>query len=320
MQIEALKVFCDVVRSRSFSLAAGENGLSQSGVSQIISLLEKRLEVKLISRAPRPLQLTPLGQIYYDGCRELVRRYQELEESIRHAEAEIEATIRVAAIYSVGLGDMGQLVDRFAAQQPKVKVHIEYLHPDRVLEQVLGDHADFGLMSFPRSTRELLAIPWREEEMVVTCAPGHPLARMQVVEPAQLTGERYVGFDQGLVIRGRVDRFLRRHGAAVVVTHEFDNIENIKKAIEVGAGLALLPEPTVRREVEAGTLAAVPLLGCRLVRPLGIIKRRHHALSRTALRFLELLRTGNGGESAKPVASANGRRRGRKHAGRVGRA
>jgi DNA-binding transcriptional LysR family regulator len=75
----------------------------------------------------------------------------------------------------------------------------------------------------------------------------------------------------------------------VEVVHEFDNIENIKKAIEISAGVALLPAPTLRREVEAGTLVALPLCGCRLVRPLGIIHRRHHKLSATALRFLDLL-------------------------------
>ena len=237
-----------------------------------------------------------------------LHQYQELEASLHDAEARIEGSIQAAAIYSVGLGDMGQLVERFAALQPKVKVHIEYLHPDRVYEQVLGGTADFGLVSFPRSTRELLAMPWREEEMVVTCTPGHPLARLPGIRPQQLTGERYVAFDFGLVIRRQVDRFLRRQGAAVVVTHEFDNIETIKKAIEAGAGLALLPEPTVRREVQAGTLAASPLIGCRLLRPLGIIKRRHHQLSQTAKRFLELLHKGNGGDNAEPATPNNGRK------------
>jgi DNA-binding transcriptional LysR family regulator len=319
MQIEMLKVFCDVARLKSFSLAAAENEMSQSGASTIVLLLERRLGVKLISRAPRPLRLTPLGQIYYDGCKKLFQQYQDLEASIRKAEAEIEATIRVAAIYSVGLGDMGQLLERFRALQPKVKVAIEYLHPDRVYEQVMGENVDFGLVSFPHSTRDLLAIPWREEEMVVTCPPDHPLARSGGVRPSQLTGENYVAFDYELLIRRRMDRFLRRHGAAVMVTHEFDNIESIKQAIEEGAGLALLPEPTVRREAEAGTLAALPLVGCRMVRPLGIIKHRHHQLSRTALRFIELLRKGNGDETAKPARSGKRKRSGRRQVAHANR-
>ncbi|HMF12849.1 MAG TPA: LysR family transcriptional regulator [Gemmataceae bacterium] len=296
MQLESLKVFCDIARCRSFSQAAAENGLTQSAASQIVLQLEKRLGVQLISRSPRPLQLTPLGRSYYDGCRKVIEQYQELEASIRNALADLETTVRVAAIYSVGLGDMGQLVQRFAELQPNAHVHIEYLHPDRVLEQVHDGTADFGLVSFPRKSRELTALPWRDEEMVLACHPDHPLGRNLAVTPAMLEGQRFVGFARGLVIRREVDRFLRDQGVSVDVALEFDSIENIKKAVEVAQGLALLPVPTIRREVKARTLVALPLVGCRLVRPLGIIYRRHHPPNRTAQKFVELLR--------QPVAAA----------------
>jgi DNA-binding transcriptional LysR family regulator len=209
--------------------------------------------------------------------------------------------VRVAAIYSVGLGDMGQSVERFHAQHPEASVHIEYHHPDRVCEKVLDGTADLGLLSFPRKSRELTALPWREEEMVLTCAPGHPLAGQQVVRPEQLNGEKYIGFDRNLAIRREVDRFFREQGVTVDVALEFDNVDSIKKAIEIAAGVALLPEPTLRREVEAGSLVAVPLDGCRLVRPLSILHRRHHALSSTAAAFVDLLRQTNGtGPAGRP--------------------
>ncbi len=315
MQFESLKVFCDVARCRSFSQAAQGNGLTQSAASQIVLQLEKRLGVQLIDRSTRPLQLTLLGQVYYDGCKGLVEQYMELEASIRNAEAQIASTVQVAAIYSVGLGDMGQCVERFLERHPNVKVHVEYLHPDRVHERVLDGTADFGLVSFPRKSRELAALPWREEEMVLTCPPGHPLAGQRTVTPAQLTGEKYVGFDKDLVIRREVDRFLREHAVTVEVALEFDNIENIKKAVEIAVGVALLPEPTVRKEVRAGSLVALELAGWGLVRPLGIIHRRYHKLSATAQRFIELLRQpewNDGFEPETPLftngAGANGHR------------
>jgi DNA-binding transcriptional LysR family regulator len=289
MQLESLKVFCDIARCRSFSQAAVENGLTQSAASQIVLQLEKRLGVQLISRSPRPLQLTPLGRSYYDGCRKVVEQYQDLEASIRNAQADLESSVQVAAIYSVGLGDMGQVVERFSALHPNAHVHIEYLHPDRVYERIHDGTADFGLVSFPRKSRELTALPWRSEEMVLTCHPDHPLGRNLAVTPAMLESQRFVGFARGLVIRREVDRFLRDHGVSVEVALEFDSIENIKKAVEVAQGVALLPEPTIRREVKIGSLVALPLVGCRLIRPLGIIYRRHHQLSRTAQKFMELL-------------------------------
>jgi DNA-binding transcriptional LysR family regulator len=293
MQFEALKVFCDVVRHGSFSAAALDNDLSQSAVSQIISQLEKRLGVQLIRRFPRPLEATSLGREYYEGCQGLVEQYSELEASIRQAQAKLAMDVRVAAIYSVGLGDMGQLIERFAEHQPGSHVHIDYLHPDRVYEKVLDGTADFGLVSFPRKSRDLIVLPWRQEEMVLVCAPRHPLAKQHSVKPAQLAGEKYVGFEKGLVIRRQVDRFLREQQVAVDVTLEFDNIENIKEAIEISAGVALLPEPTLRREVKTGTLVAIRLHGCRFYRPLGIIHRRHRKLSATSLGFIELLQRDN---------------------------
>jgi DNA-binding transcriptional LysR family regulator len=298
MQIESLKVFCDVARQRSFSQAAAANEVTQSAASQVVSQLEKRMGVQLIDRSTRPLQLTPLGKIYYEGCKSLLERYMELETSVQAANAQLAGTLQVAAIYSVGLGNMDQLVKRFEAEQENVKVQLEYLHPDRVYERVLDGTADLGLVSFPRRSAKLMTVPWREEEMVLACAPSHPLARERSVRPANLEGERYIHFDRGLGIRRVVDRFLREQGVHVEVVHEFDNIENIKKAIEIGAGLALLPEPTLRREVRARTLVAVPLEGARLTRPLGVIHRKL-PLSATARRFIALLREEQGADASR---------------------
>jgi DNA-binding transcriptional LysR family regulator len=288
MQFEALKVFCDVVRLEGFSKAAEANDLTQSAVSQIVRQLEDRLGVRLLER--RPLQLTDDGQSFYTGCKPIIEQYQELEASIRHTAVRRAFSVRVAAIYSVGLSDMGQFVDRFKTLQPNAEVAVEYLHPDKVYEKVLRGAADFGLVSFPRRMRELTATQWRAEEMVLACSPRHRLARNLLVRPEELEGERYVGFDRGLVIRREVARFLREQGVTVEVALEFDNIENIKQAVESELGIALLPEPTLRREVKDHSLVALPLHGCRFVRPLGIIQRRHHRLSSTTVQFLNLLR------------------------------
>jgi DNA-binding transcriptional LysR family regulator len=303
MQFESLKVYCDVARYRSFSEAAQANGISQSAASQIVLQLEKRLGVRLVDRSRRPLVLTAEGRAYYDGCKRLVEEYLEVEARVRTLSDRLASRIRVAAIYSVGLRDMNQYVERFTARHPGVLIEIDYLHPDRVYEAVLEGTADFGLVSFPRRSRKLTALPWREEEMVLACAPAHPLAGRASVRPGDLAGQKYVGFDRGLAIRKEVDRFLREHGAAVDVVLEFDNIENIKDAVEVSAGVALLPLPALQREIQAGTLAAVPLEGARFVRPLGIIHRRNPRPSVNARRFIELLRRPDEPAAAPPGAA-----------------
>jgi DNA-binding transcriptional LysR family regulator len=289
MQLESLKIFCDVARHRSFSQAARLHDITQSAVSQIVSQLEKRVSVQLIDRSTRPLQLTPLGVTYYEGCTELLNQYDTLEGSIRNAQVEISGSVMVAAIYSVSLSDMGQYVQRFQAELPKAQVHIDYLHPDRVYERVMDGTADLGLVSFPKRTPQLMAVNWREEEMVLACSPKHPLASRLAVPMPELKGVAYVHFERNLVIRRRVDRFLREQDVSVETVAQFDSIENVKQAVSIGAGVAILPEPTIRREVKARTLVAVPLFGCEFHRPLAIVHRRGNRLNAAAKRFMELL-------------------------------
>ncbi len=290
MQFEALKVFCDVARLHSFSEAAASNGITQSATSQIVRHLEDRLGVQLVDRSTRPLQLTPTGQRYFEGIKGLVEHYLEVESSIRQAAVESPPRVEVAAIYSVGLRDMNQYVHRFVEQNPGTEVHIEYLHPDRVYERVKDGTADLGLVSFPRRSREIVAHPWRDEEMVLVCSPAHALGRQRSVLLARLVGEKLVHFDRRLVIRKEIDRFLREHGVRAEVVAEFDTIENIKDAVDAQAGVALLPGPTVQREVRAGTLVAIPVANARMIRPLAIIHRRSPRLSSAASKFIELLK------------------------------
>jgi len=290
MRLDYLKMFCDVARCRSFSEAAQMNQVSQSAVSQVVLQIEKRLGVQLLDRSTRPLQLTPEGRAYYEGCRGLVQQYDALESSIRTTHDRVSASLQIAAIYSVGLRDMNQYIDSFKTMWPGSSVHIDYLHPERVYERVLEGSADLGLVSYPRKSRELVALRWREEPMLLACSPRHPLAKLAQVEIEQLNGVRYIGFDRDLIIRKHVDRFFRKNHVVTDVVLEFDNIENVKKAIEEMVGVALLPEPMLRQEVNSGLLTAVPLADCQLVRPLGIIYRRHQNLSTAAKDFLDLLR------------------------------
>jgi DNA-binding transcriptional LysR family regulator len=304
MRLEAIKVFCDLISSGSFSRAAEVNGISQPTVSRFVHQLEDHLGGQLIDRSKRPLQPTALGRTYYEGCKRLLEQYAELEVALRRGQSERALSVRAAAIYSVGLGDMGQHVERFQRDNPSAKVQVEYLHPDQVYQRVRDDLADLGLVSFPTRSRDLTVLSWREEEMVVVIAPGHALARFNRISPARLNGEKHVAFDKRLVIRNKVDRFLRGQAVKTDVAFEFDNIENIKKAVEVGTGFALLPEPTIRQELRAGTLLSRRLQGARMVRTLGIIHRRQHRLGSAALAFIDLLRdsaTGSGRRGDRPA-------------------
>jgi DNA-binding transcriptional LysR family regulator len=302
MQLESLKIFCDVVRWASFSRGALENEISQSSASQVVHQLEARLGVKLIDRSKRPLVPTAHGKVYYEGCKDVIGRYLEVENRVKALEDErsLAGTIRVASIYSVGLHHMSRYVERFRGAYPEAEVRLEYLHPTRVIESVIRGDAELGLVSFPKKWPELTVIPWREEEMVLAVHPSHRLSGLDEVEASQIDGETFVGFETGLPIRRAIDQFLRKNNAHVRVSLEFDNIETIKRAVEVPSGVAILPAPTVLGEVKAGTIRCVRFKDRRPTRPLAIIHRRSERLGLAASRFLELLTLAEGAPASKP--------------------
>jgi len=289
MTLEMLKLYCDIVRLHSFSQGAAANQISQSAASQAVQQLETELDVRLIDRSKRPFMLTPEGRTFYEGCQVLLQEFERLRAQIVSTRTQVGGTVRVAAIYSA-IHILSDHMQRFMSLHPQAKVRLEYLHPDKVVEAVLHDEADLGILSFPPANRSLTVLPWRTETMLFVCHPTHRLARRKIITASDLNGENFVAFDADLRIRKAIDRCLRQHEAKVNVVMEFDNIETIKQAIAIGAGVSILPRPTILKEVGNRTLAAVPLSMTELVRPLGIIHRRGKLFTPTIARFLEMLR------------------------------
>lgn len=291
--IKALRVYCDVVRAGSFSKAAEENGVSQSAASQVVQQLEEHLGVPLIDRSKRPWAPTREGSFFYRGCLDILQRYADLEARVRSFHDTVTGRVQVAAIYSVGLGDMSDFLRDFAQRHPQAEVQMRYDHPDRVEQLVLEDEVDLGLVSYPLATRQLVVEPWREEPIVLACYPGHPLSRRQLLNPADLDGLAMVGFGEHLRIRRQLDRALAQFGVSVQVVMTFDNTEVMKRAIEAGSGVGLLPQPTLQREVQLGTLVAIPIVDANghvaMRRPLGMIHRKGKRLSATTQRWIREL-------------------------------
>lgn len=291
MNLDALELFCSVVRTRSFSRGARALSVTQSAASQAVAQLEHRLGVSLLDRSKRPLVLTGEGRRFYEGVVVLLADYTKLVEGITAKGKEVAGQVRVAAIYSIGIHAMSRHVQRFMADYPRAKVRMEYLRPTMVVDSVLDDQVDLGIVSFPSHRRALSVIPLRTEQMVMVCPPGHRLASYKKVHLTDLAGEDLIAFDQDLAIRRAIDRALKRHQVEVNVVMEFDNIENIKLGLVSGAGVAILPAPTVQREVDLHTLVARPLDAPDLERPIGIIHRRRKQLTPVALKFIQELKS-----------------------------
>jgi DNA-binding transcriptional LysR family regulator len=287
--LETLRLYCDVVRLTSFSRAAAAHQISQSAASQAIQQLEVELDVVLIDRSRRPLSPTEEGAAFYDACRELLQGFDKARAELQASRGRVEGTVRVAAIYSVGLHDMSRHMQPFMSAYPQARVLLECLHPHKVVEAVLNDEADLGILSYPSPNRALEVIPLRAEPMLLIAHPGHRLARRRAIAARELNGEKFVAFDHALAIRKAVDRALKQHDVKVDVVMEFDNVETIKQAIGINAGLSILPRPTVLQEIEMRALVALPFEFTGLVRRVGIIHRRGRRLSPAVARFIEEL-------------------------------
>ena len=310
MHLRNVEMFCEVAQRRSFSKAAEAQSVSQSSASQSVHQLEEQLGTELVDRSVRPLGLTAAGELFYSGCRKLLEQFRTLEDKVRRLSDAVVGRVRVAAIYSVGLLQMDEYVRRFEEQYPDARLELAYLHPDEVYERVLNDKADVGLLSFPKDGGDIGCIPWQQQAMVVVVPRNHRLRDSVEVAVEKLDGEDFVAFTPELKIRKKIDRWLKESHVSVRITHEFDNIENIKRAVEIGSGIAILPEPTVRREVEMGTLHAMRPANVDWHRPLGIIHRRNKSLTTVADKFVELLHdepAGDTSHNGRKRTNANGR-------------
>jgi DNA-binding transcriptional LysR family regulator len=290
MHVETLRLYCDVVRLRSFSRGAEQNFVSQSAASQAVQQLEAQLGVVLVDRTRRPFVVTPEGEAFYAACRGILDAWDKARAEVTAVKQRVAGLVRVAAIYSVGLHDVSRPMQQFMSLYPEARVQLECLHPHKVVDAVLKGEADLGIMSYPPTDRALTVVPLREEPMALVCHPSHRLARRRLVLPADLNGEPFVAFDHELTIRKAIDRALRQHNVRVTVVMEFDNIETIKQAIIIAAGVSILPRHVVQKEAGVRTLAAVSLGLPELARPVGIIHRRQKALTPTASRFVQMLK------------------------------
>lgn len=290
MHIETLKVFCDLADSRSFSKTADKHLLSQSAVSQQLAQLELIHNSQLVTRKKRPIELTPAGDLFYKASKDILERYDQLKSELKTLRTVTESRINVAAIFSIGMHGLADYVKKFMVSYPNVNVHIEYLDADKIYEQVLNGDIDVGVVAVPKKDKRLEVYDFEDEPLLLACSPKHPLAKESSVDIHKLQFERFIAFDKAVPTRVWIDGLLTRYNTSVRPVMEFDNIETIKRAVEINAGISILPEPAIVQEVTSGTIKAVPFSNERFYRPTGIIIRKGRALSQAGRYCIELLR------------------------------
>ena len=293
MQIESLKVFCDLAETESFTKAAQINGVTQSAVSQQISSLERTFKSLLIERSKKKFRLTREGQVLYDYSKQIIQTYESLDSKLQELKDIISGTIRVATIYSIGLHDLPPYIKRFMKSYPTVNIHVEYRRANQVYDDVFSNVVDLGLIAYPMKDSKLEIIPLRKEPLVLICHPQHPFTKQKSIKLKALTGQKIIGFEPDIPTRKALDKILREHGVEVKHVMEFDNVETVKRAVEIDAGISIVPLGTVTQEISKQTLASVEIEDGQFFRPLAAIYKKNKVLSPAMKQFLSILKENN---------------------------
>jgi DNA-binding transcriptional LysR family regulator len=289
MQIENFKIFADLVETKSFSKSARLNGITQSAVSQQARAMERHFKTLLIDRSQKQFQLTREGQSLYESAKEMLHTYDKLLSDLEELKKIISGTIRISTIYSVGLHELPPFIKRFLHDYPSVNVRVEYRRSNLVYEDILHNSVDFGLVAFPVKQRQIEMLPFRNDHLVLIAHPKHPLAKCGELELKQLAGQRFIGFDPDIPTRKAVDQLFRDNKLEIEPVMEFDNIETVKRAVEIDHGVAVVPQATVQQELQQGTLVAVRFKGRDFTRPLAILHRKGRVLTPAMKKFVETL-------------------------------
>ncbi|MBP7142047.1 MAG: LysR family transcriptional regulator [Opitutaceae bacterium] len=290
MQIDNFKIFADLVETKSFSKSAKINGITQSAVSQQARAMERHFKALLIDRSQKQFQLTREGQRVYESAKELLHTYDKLNSELQEMKKVISGVIRISTIYSIGLHELPPYIKRFLNDFPSVNVRVEYRRSNLVYEDILHNSVDFGLVAFPIRQRQIEAIPFRNDKLVVITHPNHPLARQGTeIQMSDLAAQKFIGFDPDIPTRKAVDQIFRESKLEVEPVMEFDNIETVKRAVEIDHGIAIVPHATVLQESRQGTLAVLKFREKEFTRPLAILYRKGRVLTPAMKKFVDTL-------------------------------
>jgi DNA-binding transcriptional LysR family regulator len=289
LYLEQLKVFVDLVETRSFSKAAARHYLTQSAVSQQVAFLERHFGKKLVERGRGRFALTEGGEAFVQACHNILREYQSVLDQLRSKPKELTGTVLIETVYSVGLHTMVPYMRGFMKAYPGVNVRLEYRHSQQIYDDLLKGSCHIGLVAYPRQHPSIDCLPFAEEKLAVLCSPEHEFAAKKKVSLKEFQGRRFIGFEQNIPTRRAIDRIFSENGVQVAVVQEFDNIETLKKAVEIDSAISILPEGTAEQERKGGSLVQIPLLEGPFTRTIAALTRHDAHLSRAAQAFLEFL-------------------------------
>ena len=289
MHVENFKIFSDLVESESFSRAAKLNGITQSAVSQQLRAMEKHFNILIVDRSQKQFRLTREGQKLYESAKEILYLYDKLNSELQEMKKVISGTIHISTVYSIGLHELPPYVKVFLAKFPEVNIRVEYRRANMVYEDILTNSIDLGLIAYPQKHKQLEVLPFHDDVLVLVVSPEHPFAVRKSVDIQDVAGQKFIGFEPDIPTRKATDAIFKEENIEAEPVMEFDNVETVKRAVEINAGIAILPQTTVVREEAQGLLKIIKFKNKTYKRPLALIHRKGRVLTPAIKKLIDLL-------------------------------
>ena len=293
MDLAELQVFLAVATERSFSRAATRLHRTQPAVSQAIKRLEEELDERLFDRSSKGGRLTEAGNILLDYAQRLTRLKDEAEGAVR----ELQDLRRGRVLIGANEGAVHVLlpvIGEFRRAHPHAQVEVRRVPARHMAREVLSRSLDFGVLTFPPRERGLQTLVLGEDELVMLISPAHPLAAREQITMEEFGRETVIAHNEASPARERVLRLYEQRHTSINIQVGLPSLDGIKRAVEMGLGVALLPQRCARTELARGQLAAVRVPQLRLPRQVRLVYRRSGEMSHAATAFLDAARAAPG--------------------------
>ena len=251
--------------------------------------MEKHFNILIVDRSQKQFRLTREGNKLYDSAKEIIYIYDKLSSELQEMKKIISGTIHISTVYSIGLHELPPYIKKFMSIYPDVNVRVEYRRANMVYEDILTNSIDLGLIAYPQKHKQLEVLPFHDDELILACNPEHPFAHAGEVDIQELNKQKIIGFEPDIPTRKATDKIFKDSNVDVDLVMEFDNVETVKRAVEINAGIAIIPKTTVIREEAQGLLKVVTFKNQTYNRPLALIHRKGRVQTPAMKKLINLL-------------------------------
>ncbi len=289
VDLAQLEVFTAVVEERHFSRAAQRLTRTQAAVSQTIKKLESEFGMALLDRNAKSVIPTEAGRLLYDYARRLLDLREETTQALRQLD-ELAAGRLVIGANEQTVTYILPWLERFLRAHPAVHIEVKRCRASDVPSEILRHSVELGVISFAPAESNLRTLTIATDAVALVTAPSHPLAGRTTVSIRELGQETFIAHNVVSRYRLHVVEAFARYRTPLRIAVELPSIEAIKRMVEAGVGVSLLPRLCVAAEVVRGQLTAIPVREMRLARKLRVVYRSRSSLSRAAQAFVDLVR------------------------------